>query len=103
MSKQYKRSPAELYFIKDEVAAWCFNRAVMTFGITLDNELEAAGQKAKSERGAKQRRTNILNKWMTMPGEESKGRFADPAAMAKAPVTQPAERPDRPEFMRDDG
>lgn len=105
MSKQYRRSPAELYFISDEVTAWCFNRAVMTFGMSLDNALETASAKSKTDRGAKRARQNVMNKWMTMPGESTAGRFADPAAMTgkKASASQPAESRERPDFMRDDG
>jgi Leucine-rich repeat (LRR) protein len=81
LSKAYSRTPAELYGVKDEYAAWCFNRAVFLFGTTLQNEIDAVQNKAKNERQARFKTQNLLNKWLYLPGEDVKGRFKDPAAM----------------------
>lgn len=101
MSKEFRTPPASLYFIRDEVTAWMFNRAVWAFGTQLDAALAGAEVGAKNAGQVKRKRQNIMNKWMTMPGEEVRGRFADPAAKMKKAAAAPAEdRPERPEFMR---
>lgn len=83
ISKAYSKTPAEIYSIKDEYAAWCFNRAVFLFGTTLEAEIEEVQNKAKNQRQAQFRLTNLLNKWLYMPGEDVKGRYRDPAAQLK--------------------
>lgn len=100
MSKEFRTPPASLYFIRDEVTAWMFNRAVWAFGTQLDAALAGAEVGARNAGQVKRKRQSIMNKWMTMPGEEVRGRFADPAAKMKKAAAAPADRPERPEFMR---
>lgn len=107
MSKELHKTPAELYFIQDEVTAWCFNRAVTTFGRELDADLANAESKAKNSRQANRMRKMVMDKWMTLgiPDAVSGRKFADPAGKLKKESqpkdTEPADRPERPEFMRD--
>lgn len=93
MAKLWRTPPAELYKIRDEFAAYCFNRAVMLFGTTMEADLEKAGEKAKSTKSAEFKRQRVFDKWMHMPGEPTKGRFKDPAKRQLNPAPQQKELP----------
>jgi hypothetical protein len=71
--------PSELYGIRDEWMAFCFDRAVITFGNSLKHELENAGDKPdKKSREIQRKREAILSKWLRLPRK-----FADPAKMMR--------------------
>ena len=64
LAKAYRKRPSEIYFIRDEIAAWCFDRAVHHFGSGLEYALNEAGAKAKNERAAHRARQQVLNQWL---------------------------------------
>lgn len=64
LAKAYGKRPSEIYFIQEEVAAYCFDRAVHHFGSGLEAALNEAGAKAKNERAAQRARQQVLNKWL---------------------------------------
>lgn len=75
LAKAYRTRPSDLYGVTDELAAWCFNRAVWHFGSALESELQAAVDKAKNENQASFRQQQVLSDWGI--GEL---KFRDPAA-----------------------
>jgi hypothetical protein len=70
--------PSELYGIRDELAAWCFDRAIHLFGISLEHDLQEAEAKAKKPWMAQLNRQRVLQQWL---GVEVK--FRDPGGKAK--------------------
>lgn len=54
-----------MYGIDGEIRAWCFDNAVMLFGRSLENELEAVEGKTSKEMETKRQR--ILAKWLDIP------------------------------------
>lgn len=50
----------------------------MYFGTTVEAEMNAAAEKAKTTKAARQKAQVVLNKWLAEPGE--KQQFRDPAA-----------------------
>ena len=77
LSKTMRVMPSEAYFIKDEVAAWCFNRAVTTFGLAVEDDLEKARSNAKDSRSGDAAAQRTLRKWLNKPGDMT-GMFRDP-------------------------
>lgn len=77
MSQTYRMRPSELYAIADEVAAWCFDRAIYLFGVSIDNDLDKATREAKNSMAANIARQRVMAKWI---GTEVK--YRDPAASA---------------------
>jgi hypothetical protein len=87
MSKEWHKTPAELYFIHDEFKAWCFNRAVYTFGSAMQEDLETTGTKSKNEGTRRRQKQMAFNKWMYAGlSEVPQRRFADPMAKMKKKV-----------------
>lgn len=80
MSQKYRRAPSEVYHITDELAAYCFDEAVMIFGIHIEADLEKAAKGAKNEGQAKMKQQRVMAKWMTPRGEVPKGVYRDPMA-----------------------
>lgn len=78
LSKTYSCRPSEVYHIHDEVVAFCFDRAVSTFGTALESALEEATRDAKTRAEAQRKATMVLNRWLDIPAQ-----FADPAKMLK--------------------
>lgn len=76
MSKTMSCRPSELLSLHDELAAFCFDRAVFTFGNTLNAELSKAKGKNEGEIEASQDR--IIRKWI--PDLPASKKYADPAA-----------------------
>lgn len=74
LSKSYSCRPSEVYAIHDEVAAFCFDRAVSTFGRGLEAELDKAVNEAKSQAEANRKHALVLNRWLDQPQQ-----FADPS------------------------
>ncbi len=67
--------PSQIYNITDPVQAFCFDRAVSTFGEALQAELESVNEKTAS--GTRAKRKRILAKWI--PEATSGSSFKDPA------------------------
>jgi hypothetical protein len=88
LAKAYRKTPSELYFIHDEVAAWCFNRAVYMFGSELDAELQAAGDGAKNQMQAQARRQRVMSLWLGAPQQ-----FKDPTAQASGTISSKGSGP----------
>lgn len=78
LSKKYQVMPSELYCIRDELAGWCFNRAIYLFGSSLEAALVTAENRSRNPRQAQFRRSEVLKKWL---GVEMK--FRDPAPEVK--------------------
>lgn len=74
MSKSLRKSPSELLDIRHPVRAFYFDRAVWTFGSTLEADLEAAVEGVKKEKAAKAKQQMVLATWLG-----GKGMYRDPA------------------------
>lgn len=75
--------PSDLFGIKGDYRAYCFDEAVIHFGEWLDGELSKATSKAKTEQAAQGMYELVLKKILgEMPGE--KGQYATPVATMKA-------------------
>lgn len=63
--------------------AFCFDQASFYFGMTIQAELEKAGQgkKPKGEAQREAARKRVLAKYLGDEKKSSKGQFADPAAL----------------------
>lgn len=68
-----KTRPSEIYFIRDELTAWSFDRAVMTFGAMVENDLDELED--KDSKALQYKRTARLNKWLGIAPQ-----YRDPAA-----------------------
>ena len=64
-----------MYGITDEVAAWCFDRAVFLFGSEMESELREAADGAKNKQQANARQQRVISKWLG-----GKVQYKDPAA-----------------------
>ena len=79
MSKAWQTRPSEFYFIRDEVTAWCFDRAVTTFGMAVEDDITTSTRKAKTDKAAQATAQRVLQKWLRAKGD-TKGMFRDPFA-----------------------
>ena len=68
--------PSELYFIHDELAAWCFDRAVVMFGEAVESDVRAATRDAKNRKQAEAAGLRMLRKWLN--DTSTKGLYRDP-------------------------
>jgi len=68
--------PSETYFIDDELTAWCFDRAVVTWGTALENNLEKELKKAKTDAAAQRIHARVMARWLD--DGDTHGRFRDP-------------------------
>jgi len=80
MANQLRIRPSDLYQLDDEVEAWCFDRAVLTFGNALSNKLQLVSRAAKKQKEADQKIARELNRWLTCMDDPTqiRGRFRDP-------------------------
>jgi hypothetical protein len=78
MSKAWGVRPSELFNIASDFEAWCFDRAVFTFGTALDAELKQAVDGAKNQRQAETRHAQVMQEWLGI-----KRKFRDPAVQSK--------------------
>lgn len=74
MSKALKCRPSAVYGIESPLSAYYFDSAVTTWGMTLDNELEAAGADAKDAKSSQRARDRVLRRFVP-----STARYRDPA------------------------
>jgi hypothetical protein len=100
MSRALKKTPAELYYVGEnlhgaynlgsEIAAYCFNSAVWAFGSSLEFELDQVESNAKDPKRAeaevKAGRERVLHKWLP------KVSIAEPKAKPAASFADPAKR-----------
>ena len=68
--------PSEVYFIEDQLAAFCFDRAVTMFGLEVDAALKKVVRGAKNDKEAEAKSAREFAKWVRDP---STPRFKDPA------------------------
>lgn len=79
MSKQLRLRPSDLLKLEDEVEAWTFDRAVLTFGNALESKLQLIARRAKKQKEADRKVAAELAKWLSSAdGPSAKGRFRDP-------------------------
>jgi hypothetical protein len=79
-SKAVHKLPSELLRVRDEVAAYYLDRAVITFGQTVDARIQLASQDAKTTKEAQAKALRELKKWVRDP---TVARFKDPATLFK--------------------
>ena len=80
MAKMTSSRPSELLGIEDDpLAAYCWDRAVFTFGSALQGELNRI--EAKNQQEAERKQDDILRRWL--PDSAVAKTFADPAARRK--------------------
>jgi hypothetical protein len=76
MSKAVFRSPSDLLDIEDDpLASFCLDRAVWTFGSSLQGELNSIEDTDKNK--IERARDNIFRRWL--PDSPQSKAFADPA------------------------
>lgn len=78
MAKEFQARPSELYGIHDDYDAFCFDRAVYTFGTYVESEVEKAGEQGKTK---DQRKKNAEAKLKALLSGKKEKQYADPAAM----------------------
>lgn len=64
-------------FSNDPTRFW-FDRAVITFGMMVETDLEKAGEKAKDAKNAQKATQVRLMKWLDFDGKLTNQRFAAP-------------------------
>jgi hypothetical protein len=67
-----------MYGIEDELAAFCFDRAVTLFGQDVENEMQQASRSAKSDNEATAAASAVLRRRLEPQSKNSSG-FKDPA------------------------
>lgn len=82
LAKAYRTRPSDLYGIRDEVAAWCFDRAVFLFGTELEAELRDAADGAKNKQQSSSRQQRVIAKWLG-----GKAQYKDPMGAPTPGVT----------------
>ena len=81
LSKQLNQTPAQVYFLEDPFTAWCFNRAVVMFGMAVEQDIQESTEKAKTTVESKRKAKRTLDKWLREPAKEGEGpKFRDPGA-----------------------
>ena len=82
LAKQLTTRPSDMYGIDDELTAWSFDRAVQTFGSSLESRLHEVAEKAKTRAAVKRKTEQELNKWLSSADTKvAAGRFRDPMGM----------------------
>lgn len=85
LAKQLHKRPSELYGIDDELVAWSFDRAVQTFGVSLEEAIRVSTKKTKNQAAADRKAHQTLDKWLSSGDTKvTKGRFRDPMSELKA-------------------
>lgn len=75
LSQKMRIRPSDLVAEDDPYVAFCLDRAVATFGMALENELESVEETGKKGEAKRQR---ILAKWVPEQGKASAKRFRNP-------------------------
>lgn len=68
--------PSEIYDVEDAFEAFCFDRAVITFGLAVEHALH--GVEGKNAKEIERKQARELDKWLGR-----KQQFRDPAALKK--------------------
>ena len=79
MAKQWKTRPSEILHIQDELHAYFMDRAITTFGMAVEAELDEASTNAKDSKKAVQARQRVLERWLDIAPK-----FRDPKAGVSA-------------------
>lgn len=79
MSSKFGCRPSDLYGVHDEVAALYFDRAVFTFGTSVEADIQNAAETAKNDKQARASAMRVLHKWLDQD-KTMKGRYRDPGA-----------------------
>jgi hypothetical protein len=84
VAKQLRLRPSELLKLDNEVEAWSFDRAVLTFGNALESKLQLIARGSKKQKEADRKVAAELAKWLnSADGSSTKGRFRDPVPKMK--------------------
>lgn len=91
MAKQLGIRPSELYEIDEEVTAWSFDRAVLTFGNALESKLQILARSAKKQKEAERKVDRELTKWLSSADDPNTKvrRFADPMDVLRSRTPPP--------------
>ena len=73
--------PSQLHGVDDPFVAYCFDRAVTTWGLHVEHAVQLKVEAAKTRNAAKRVAQSTMDKYMYADRPESApGRFRDPAA-----------------------
>lgn len=80
LGRSHHRPPSDIYGIKPKLTAYCFDRAVYTFGTALEARLRTVAETQKTQKAAERKALMELQKWLSSADTETKpaGRFRDP-------------------------
>uniref|UniRef100_A0AAU6R653 Tail assembly chaperone protein n=1 Tax=Micrococcus phage Kurnik TaxID=3092208 RepID=A0AAU6R653_9CAUD len=79
MAQKMGVRPSEVLHLKDELAAWCFDRAVLTFANHVEAAVEAKQKNARNRAAAQRAGQLVLNKYLYADNPQAPGRFRDPS------------------------
>jgi len=79
MATKFQCRPSDLYAMQDEVLALYFDRAVYTFGVSVEADIHQVAETAKNDKQAKASAVRVLHKWLDQD-KKMKGRYKDPGA-----------------------
>jgi hypothetical protein len=87
MSTKWRVRPSQFLAIENDVAAFYFDKAVYSFGVTFDADIEehskSRGKKPDTEEQTKRKREQRMARWLadgSTPASAQPRRFRDPAA-----------------------
>ena len=78
LSQAYRAKPSDIYSIEDPLAAFCFDRAIHHFGVSVETALDASSE-GKEGNQAKAARIMTIRRWV---GGEKQA-FRDPASRGR--------------------
>lgn len=78
-AKKLSCRPSDVIGIKNEVTAYFFNRGVLYFGSTIEQDIEEKTRKMKSQDQARAKARMIFGQWMISGDEIPKGLFKTPS------------------------
>lgn len=64
LSKTWKQRPSEIYRLDDEYAAYCFDKAIMSWGLSYEADLNDASGSAKTTAEAKRKMAEVQRRWL---------------------------------------
>lgn len=65
MSKVWRTRPSEIYAITGDYRRFCFDNAVMTFGLALEDALEHV--EGKTAKAIETKRAALMARWLDQP------------------------------------
>ena len=74
LSQKLQKKPSEIYFISDELTAYSFDKAVVSFGIEVEADLDEHTKNEKKTEAIERKREQRFSLWMN-----EKQMFRDPA------------------------